>query len=35
MIKVTPMRTSKHTQFIVHMAKGDVIIEMVITDRGA
>lgn len=32
MIKVTPVPTDRHTQFIVHLPKGDVIIEMVVKD---
>lgn len=32
MIKITPVPTDKRTQFIVHMAAGDVIIEMVVKD---
>lgn len=32
MVKVTPVPTDERTQFIVHMAKGDVKVEMVVKD---
>ncbi len=31
MVKVTPVATDERTQFIAHMSKGDVKIEMIVT----